>query len=73
MPLEISYYDEDLELARTWTFYDMKDIGDRRIPMSMLVIPADKPEESTEVTYDEIIFNVEIDEDFFSLRNLQNR
>lgn len=73
MPLEISYYDEEMELARTWLFSDVKDIGDRRLPVSMIVIPADKPDESTEVIYDEIIFNVEIDKEFFSLRNLQDR
>jgi len=73
IPLEISYYDEDMELARTMRFSDVKDIGDRKLPVSMIVIPADKPDESTEVTYDEINFNVEIDEEFFSLRNLQDR
>lgn len=72
-PLEIGYYDEDMELARTMIFSDVRDIGDRMLPVSMIVIPADKPDESTEVTYDEIVFNIEIDEDFFSLRNLQDR
>jgi len=37
------------------------------------VIPADKPEEHTVLTYHELDFDISLDESFFSLRNLRAR
>jgi len=71
MPLELLYYDEDLKLARTMYFYDVRMINDRELPVSMKIIPSDKPGESTEITYNKILFNIDIDENFFSIRNLE--
>ena len=41
------------------------------IPTMMNMIPTDEPGESTTVKWEEIQFNVTIDDDFFSLRKLQ--
>ena len=71
IPLETTYYDEDLKLARTMTFSRVDRLGDRTIPTVMTVLPADKPGEKTEVTYNEITFNLEVPENTFSLRNLR--
>ena len=71
LPLEIGYYDEDLKLARTMTFARVDRMGDRVIPTLMTVLPEDKPGEKTEVLYNEIIFNLDVPDDTFSLRNLQ--
>lgn len=71
LPVEITYYDEDLELARTMTFMEIRKLDDREIPTVMHVLPADKPGEVTIVTYNEVEFDIDIDEGFFSLRNLQ--
>jgi len=35
------------------------------------VIPEDKPSESTTVTYRDLAFDIGLDADFFSLRNLK--
>jgi outer membrane lipoprotein-sorting protein len=72
IPLSILYYDETMNLVRTLTFADIKNIDGRDIPMKMTVIPSDKPDESTVVTYNEITFNLVIDDSVFSLRNLEN-
>ena len=73
MPTWIRYYDEDGGLVRTMTFSGYRTMGDRLVPASMLVIPADKPEEHTVLTYHELDFDISLDENFFSLRNLRAR
>ncbi len=73
MPTWIRYYDEDGDLVRTLTFSDYRTMGGRLVPASMLVIPADKPEEHTVLTYHELDFDISLDENFFSLRNLRAR
>ena len=65
--------DEDGELVRTLTFSDFQPMGGRLVPATMLVIPSDKPEEFTRVEYSDLEFDIEISEDFFSLRNLRSR
>jgi outer membrane lipoprotein-sorting protein len=73
MPTWVRYYDEDGTLVRTLTFGDYQFMGDRLVPATMLVVPADKPDEYTELIYHELDFGVDIDESFFSLRSLRSR
>lgn len=73
MPIWVRYYDEDGELQRTMTFSDYRMMGGRLIPAVMLVVPTDKPAESTRMIYHELVFDVALAEDFFSLRNLRAR
>lgn len=71
MPRHVRYYDEDLDLSRTLTYSDEKELGGRRLPAHMEMQPADKADERTVVEYDEIEFDVELADDTFSLQNLQ--
>jgi outer membrane lipoprotein-sorting protein len=71
LPTRIEYFDEDMKLARTMTFSKFGNRGGRYIPVEMTIVPADKPGESTLVRYDEIEFDVPLDDDLFSLRSLQ--
>jgi hypothetical protein len=71
LPLDVKYFDEDLRLARTMTFSDVAQLGGRRIPSLVSMVPKDKPEESTVITYKKMDFDIDLDNDFFSLRNLQ--
>lgn len=71
LPRRILYYDEDQVLARTMTFEDFRSLGGRTLPVLMRVQPADRPAESTEVRYEDIRFDLELDEGLFSLRSLQ--
>jgi len=71
LPLEVRYYDEDLILARTMTFEDVGPLGGRILPRRFIAVPADKPRESTLIVYEEMAFDLELDDDFFSLRSLQ--
>lgn len=71
LPVEIKYYDEDMNLARTMTFEDIGPLGDRVIPRLMICRPENKPKERTEVLYENMKFDVDLPESVFSLRNLQ--
>ena len=72
MPVWARYYDEDGELVRTMTFFDYRELGGRLVPATMRVVPEDKPGEFTEVRYSELEFDIDLDEEFFSLRRLRD-
>ena len=71
MPTWVEYYDEREARARTMTFEDYRQMGGRLVPAVMNVVPEDKPDERTTVRYDDLEFDVGLDESFFSLRNLR--
>ncbi len=72
-PITASYFDEEGVLVRIMTFDHIEQVDGRAIPMRMTLIPEDKPGESTVVEYKQIAFGMPLDDDFFSLRNLQQR
>ena len=71
LPLFVKYFDEDLRLARTMTFSKVADLGGRTLPTLVTMIPEEKPEESTVIQYKKIDFDIDLKDDFFSLRTLQ--
>ena len=74
MPLWAHYYDEDGTLwpARSTFSEDLRTMGGRTVPTRTVIQPADE-DERTVVIYLELEFDVGLDEDFFSLRNLRAR
>ena len=72
LPTWTRYYDESDELIRTMTFSEIHLMGSRLVPTVMTIEPADKPGESTVIRYHELDFDVDLDEDYFSLRNLRS-
>lgn len=71
MPVWVHYYDDVGELARTITFHEYQTLGDRMVPLLTIIRPADKPDESTTIRYAALTFDIDIDEAFFSLRQLR--
>ena len=71
IPLNMIYFDEDLQLSRTLDFKNIKMMGGKMIPTQMVMIPLENPGESTIVQWEEMEFNPNLDDDFFSLRKLQ--
>jgi outer membrane lipoprotein-sorting protein len=71
LPVRLLYYDEDLKLARTLVFSEIRELGGRRLPVRLAMTPADKPDESTVVIHTDFHFDVSLDDDVFTLRNLQ--
>jgi hypothetical protein len=73
IPVSSLYYDEDMVLARTLTFSGIKEMGGRLLPAVMLVVPADNPEEYTEIVYERIDFDMALGDSFFSLMQLRRK
>ena len=71
MPIWAKYYDEDGELSRTMEYSDFREFGGHLLPSVMQVYPADRPLERTTITNEELEFDIELDQSFFSLRNLK--
>jgi outer membrane lipoprotein-sorting protein len=71
MPVKYTYYDEDMKVARTMTFSRYETLAGKIRPKVMHVVPADKPDEYTELVYDKLELNVELDDNFFSISSLK--
>lgn len=72
-PLREVFFDEDMQISRTFSFTDMKLLGGRLRPAVMRVVPADKPGEFTEFVYESLELDIAISDRFFSVANLQRR
>jgi hypothetical protein len=71
LPVFVKYFDEDLRLARTMTFSKVADLGGRNLPTMVSMVPEEKPEESTNIHYKKMEYDLDLEDDFFSLRTLQ--
>ncbi len=71
IPLRMDYFDEDLAPARSLVFDGVRVLGGRTMPTQMRMQPQGKPGEATEVRYEQIEFDVPLEEGLFSLRSLQ--
>lgn len=71
LPIDSIYYDEDMVVARTLTFRDIKEMGGRMIPAVLHMVPADKPDEYTEMIYQQIQFDIDLQDSLFSLMQLR--
>jgi outer membrane lipoprotein-sorting protein len=65
------YYDEDGYLVNTETSSNIQQMGDRKIPTHVEMIPADDPEKKTIMDFKNLIFNNPIDDNFFSKQNMK--
>ncbi len=71
IPVTETYYDEDMKVARSMTFRDVKLFGGRRLPALLRMTPAGKPGEYTEIFYESLAFGLGLDDSFFSINSLR--
>lgn len=69
--LKGEYFDEDGVLVNTEILTDIKQMGNRKMPTRLEMIPADKPGQKTIMIFKNIEFDVKIDEAFFSQQNMK--
>lgn len=69
--LKAELYDEDGYLVRTEIGSEIKVMDGRRIPSRIELIPADEPDNRTVIDIQEIRFNIDVAEDFFSQQNMR--
>lgn len=72
-PLVEHYYDENMELARTFSFTGMKMLGGRERPAVLRVVPSDKPGEYTEFIYEKLDLNIPVSDVIFTKQSLKRR
>jgi len=70
LPLEQRFYDEDGAVARRMEFSDLKQIGWRTYPMTLSMFPPEKGKQTT-LKYESMELDVDVPDDTFSLRRLQ--
>lgn len=70
--LKGEYYDEDFSLVNIMTASEIRQMGDRKLPSKMVMIPVDKPGNQTIFETVDMIFNKPISDDFFSQQNMKN-
>ena len=71
MQLRIENYDQRDRLVNTMQLDRIEQFGERKVPTRISVIPADKDDERTVLTYQTIELDIDIDEGFFSRANMQ--
>jgi len=72
LPVWERSYDERGKLIRTMEFSEPKMFGDRKMPAVMTIIPENKNGNQTVMRYEEAVFDIELDENIFSMRNLRS-
>ncbi|UCE25355.1 MAG: outer membrane lipoprotein-sorting protein [Candidatus Zixiibacteriota bacterium] len=71
LPAWQKYYDEKGELMRVMIYSDIRNLGGRRIPAVMELIPQHKEGHKTIVRYLQAEFDVLLENETFTLRNLR--
>jgi len=71
IPVRQEYYSEDGELMRVLLYRDITRFDERRIPAEMVMLPQDE-EGRTVIRYLDAEFNIEVQDEIFSLRNLRS-
>jgi outer membrane lipoprotein-sorting protein len=71
LQLKAEYFDEDDFLINTMLASQIRTLGGREIPTRLEMIPDGKPGHKTVLIYNDIQFNQEIPDSFFSLQNLK--
>ncbi len=73
LPLIQNYYDEDMKIVRTMHFSKIDNLAGRKVPTVMRIVPIDKPDEYTELIYQEMELGIKLENSFFSLAHLKRK
>ena len=71
MMMKSEYYDEDEYLVKTEFASNVKTMDDRKIPTRIEIIPADKDNQKTVGIINDMKFNIDINDSFFSQQNMK--
>ncbi len=69
--LKAEYYDEDNNLVNTEIMSEVKQMDDRKVPTRLEMIPAGEEGQKTIMTFENMEFNVDLEESFFSQQNMR--
>lgn len=71
LQLKAEFYDEDGELVNVMNTEDIKILGGRKVTSKIEMLPVDKPGYKTLIIYRDIVFDKEIEDNFFTTRNMK--
>ncbi len=66
LPIKEIFYDEEMNISRTFTFSGLKMMANRIRPTIMRIVPADEPDEFTEFVFEELTLDIPLDDNFFA-------
>lgn len=69
--LKNEYYDEDGYLINEETLSKIKKMGDRTLPTYFEMVPVDKKGHKTTMEFNNVKFNMPINDSFFSIQNMK--
>lgn len=70
LQLKTEFYDEDGELISIMNGSDIKNFGSRKVTSRIEMIPAGKTGYKTFIIYDQLEYDIEIPDQFFTTRNM---
>ncbi len=71
LQLRTDFFDEEGERIKVMEGSEVQEMGGRIIPTRMEMIPVDKEGQKTVLIYQDIEFDVDISENFFSIQNMK--
>lgn len=71
LQLRTEFYDENQEMIRLMESSEIKEMGGRRIPTRLEMIPLKENGKKTILIYQDIKFDIDISERFFSIQNMK--
>jgi outer membrane lipoprotein-sorting protein len=69
--MKSEFFDEDMKLINTQIADDIRQFGDRKLPARMEMIPTDKEGNKTILQMENLQFNIDLPDSFFSQQNMQ--
>lgn len=66
MQMQTDFYDEDMFLVNQMLGSEVKTFDGKSLPSKLTVLPIDKPEQSTVITYNTWKFNIDIPDQYFT-------
>ena len=73
IPVEESFFDEKGRKMRVMEFSEIRNFSGREIPSVLVMRPLKKPGKKTVIKYLDLKFDIKLNADTFSLRNLQKK
>ena len=73
VPVSVEYFDESGKKVRTMMFDQVESISHRWVARRMRVLPCENSDESTELVFDSLEFDITLPSNLFSLQSLRKR
>lgn len=71
LQMQAKYYDQDGGLINTMKGSDIQTFDGRKLPAKLTMIPAEEPDHKTVLIYEDLQFNMPLEDSFFSIQNMK--